>query len=46
MNRNIVKALALALLPAAILTFTACATKMEGVGQKRQREAEGDAGFS
>jgi hypothetical protein len=33
MSKNIIKLITLALLPAAILTFTACATKMEGVGE-------------
>jgi hypothetical protein len=33
MNKNIIKSITLALLPAAILAFTACATKMEGVGE-------------
>ncbi|MGH9845069.1 MAG: hypothetical protein ACREEM_40655 [Blastocatellia bacterium] len=31
MNKNFIRLITLALLPAAILTFTSCATKMEGV---------------
>ena len=31
MNKDIIKLVTLALLPTAILTFTACSTPMEGV---------------
>ena len=43
MNKNIIKLITLALFPAAILTFTGCATKMEGVEETTVIETAGGA---